>query len=219
MWNFFGSSQLANFLSLLALIVAWASTRRQNEMVAVSRVGWTRRRIIFGILAIVLYGYAFYRTHQIQTSLQECQARPLLGFGTQNDRLWAQVNTKALEIRANGKPYNAIFVARLSDKTIDENTDRTMLKSYFVPIPDEVPMTRNMEVVLSPEIVQRLPIANGLMDARLYLLPMDVSRDMISCLADIKSHQGRLIAGGWYTIPYTLTSISDAHKNKVSKTH
>ena len=168
---------------------------------------------------LIFAGIGWRETRRIEKQLQECQARPLIGFGTQNDRFWAQVNTQALEIRAEGKPANAVFVARLADKTIDENTDRTLLKSHLVPIPDEVLTTRNMEVVLPKEILQRFPVAAGLMDARLYLLPTDVSRDMISCLADIKAHHGRMIAGGWYTIPHTVTPILNAHQNEVPEAH
>lgn len=169
---------------------------------------------------LIFAGIGWHETRQVEKQLQECQAKSLIGFGTQRNRFWAQVNMTALKIHAGTQPSNAILLVRAADRTIDENTDRMILKSFLVPIADEISLhTRNIEVMMTDEFLQRLMHTSGLLDARLFLLPNTVSLDTISCFGDVKLNKGRCLAGGFYTIPLTVKQIPHAHGEPVQETH
>jgi hypothetical protein len=211
MWDFFGSPQLANLLSLVSLAVACAKPPQSSTKTASPRrMVWSRRRTVFGVIALVLYGYGFYRTHQLEKELQIARTKPLIiSIGNNGNRIFTEVNMQALKLRDKERRFHALVIVRVVDRSINENTDRTIAKSYLVDTQREIPGNQIIEVPVDQNFLSRLPLTSGLVDVRLFLLPKSVGLDQTSCLADVNSNHGRLLAGGFYTMPYTMLPHAD----------
>ena len=219
MWDFLGSPQFASLLSLVSLAVACTKpSQSSTKMVNPRRMVWSRRRMVFGVIALVLYGYGFYRTHQLEKDLQVVRTRPLIiSIGNNKNRVLVEVNMQALKFRDKERQFHALVIVRVVDRSINENTDHTIAKSYLVDTQREIPGNQIIEVPVDRSFLSRLPLTSGLVDVRLFLLPKSVGLDQISCLADVHSNHGRLLAGGFYTMPSTM--LPYAHEDEVPHAH
>ena len=219
MWEFLGSPQCAQLISLAMLAVAWRSKppAASTEMVRQHRFSLSRRAI-FVVLAVAFYGYGFYRTHQLEKQLdatqQELEEMKIISSWGPNG---ATLNTAMLKKYAD--KYKAMLIFRLDVRSVNYLTDNEIVKSYLFEIdgkklPVEVPPYDNL-------FWSRLPSSAGYIQVYPVVIPKTVMEDRIKCLADVQLHKGRIFeprAIGQFAI-ISKKKIEDAHQNEVPTSH
>lgn len=101
----------------------------------------------------------------------------------------ATVNTEILsEYKAE---YRAMLIFRLEVRSVDYLTDHEIVKSYLFDIDGT---HRGVDVSLNDAFWSRLPSSTGYVHVYLAILPKSISSDRISCLADVETNQGHIIA-------------------------